>query len=67
MAKTKDKKRILDNQLTFEFFGELDTIVEPPKKKQEKIKVEIRKEKKLKAIKPNNIKKNRKVRRMRNG
>ena len=62
MAKTKDKKRILENQLTFEFFGELETEIKP-RKKQAKVKVEVKKEKKLKAIKPNHIKKNRKVRR----
>ena len=63
MAKTKDKKRILEDQLMFEFFGELDAIVEPPKKKQEKIKVEVKKENKPKTMKLNHIKKNRKVRR----
>ncbi|MBR4998510.1 MAG: hypothetical protein IKY10_01400 [Clostridia bacterium] len=62
MAKTKDKKRILENQLMFEFFGELDTVIKP-RKKLEKVKVEIEKPKKPKAIKPNHKKKNRKVRR----
>lgn len=57
------KKRILENQMTFEFFGELDTEIKPIKKKQEKVKVEIKKERTPKAIKPNHIKKNRKVRR----
>lgn len=62
------KKRILDNQITFEFFGELDTEIKPIKKKQEKVKkVEIKKEKKPKAIKFNHIKKNRKVKRRYNG
>lgn len=61
MAKTKDK--MLKDQLTFEFFGELDTVIKP-RKKQEKVKVETKKEKKPKAIKFNHIKKNRKVRRI---
>ena len=59
MAKTKDKKRILEDQLTFEFFGELEVEIKPTKKKQEKAVVEIKKEKKQKAIKLNHIKKNR--------
>ena len=58
------KKRILDNQITFEFFGELDTVIKPIKQKKIKAKVEIKKEKKPKAIKFNHIKKNRKVRRV---
>ena len=61
-TKDKSKKKILENQITFEFFGELETEIKPPKKKAEKIKVEIKKEKKPKAIKPNHLKKNRKVR-----
>ena len=60
------KKRILDNQMTFEFFGELETEIKP-KKKQEKAKVEIKKEKKQKAIKKNHIKKNRILRIIRRG
>ena len=55
MAKTKDK--ILKDQITFEFFGELDVEIKP-KKKQAKVKVEVKKEKKPKAIKFNHIKKN---------
>ena len=55
MAKTKDK--ILKDQITFEFFGELDVEIKP-KKKQAKDKVEVKKEKKPKAIKFNHIKKN---------
>lgn len=62
-TKDKGKKRILENQLMFEFYGELDTVIQSrkAKKKQAQVKVEIKKEKKPKAIKPNHIKKNRKV------
>ena len=59
-TKDKGKRKILENQLTFEFFGKLATVIKPIKqKKQENVKVEI-KEKKQKAIKRNHIKKNRK-------
>lgn len=63
-TKDKGKRRILENQVMFEFFGELETEIKPrkTKKKQTEVKVEIKKEKRPKAIKPNHIKKNRKVR-----
>ena len=63
-TKDKGKKKILDNQITFEFFGELETEIKPFKTqkqpKTEKTKIIKRKPK---AIKSNHIKKNRKVRR----
>jgi len=61
-TKDKGKKRILENQLTFEFFRELQTEIKPraTKKKQAEVKAEIKKSKQPKAIKPNHIKKNRK-------
>ena len=67
-TKDKGKKRILENQLMFEFFGELETEIKPrtTKKKQAEVKAEIEKQKKSKAIKRNHIKKNRKIKRSSN-
>lgn len=63
-TKDKGKKRVLENQLMFEFFGELETEIKPlnTKKKPKVEKAETIK-RKPKAIKSNHIKKNRKVRR----
>lgn len=58
-TKGNGKKRILEDQITFEFFGELEVEAKP--KKKEKVKLEIKREKKSKAIKLNHIKRNRKI------
>ena len=62
----KNKKKILENQITFEFFDTFTTkeIVKEKPKKVEKIKI-VKKEiktKKHKCIKRNHIKKFRKIR-----
>ena len=67
---TKGKGKILDGQIAFDFMGELKVEIKPRKKKviehnivKKEIKTKKVFRKKYVSVKPNHLKKNRKVRR----
>ena len=59
---TKSKGKILENQVVFDFFEEIEEVKPIKIKKQNKD--EIKSEKELKPIKFNHIKRNRKVKKL---
>ena len=64
---TKGKDKILEGQIAFEFFGDIEQTIKPKKQKSievnKKNKATIKFRKKYVNVKPNHIKVNRKVRR----
>ena len=64
---TKGKGKILDGQIAFEFMGVLETEVKPRKTKAvDKEETKPQKVFRIKNVKANRLKKNRKVRRIKN-